>query len=312
MVFFDRHGDSDLIKRRVGTFLKKYVGPILDSKVVVDFLNSNLVSESRTSAQGRIFWNAVPTPIRNSILMRVKSEVVLNLKMVDGVLRTSSGDDHYLSLIQDGLGTWERTTQEFWKSQCEGAEVVIDVGAYLGVYSIIALKVAPRSRVIALEPNPWTFDKLKENLLLNWQDELELHNLAAGSSDAELQMIVSRDRLTSSGASISDSDTNGLIAFKVKQVTLDQLTQKADLIKIDAEGWELPVLKGATQILRSSAPTLLLEILNAKQFEELRGFLNHFGYKSIMFLGRRNEPPREVKVWSTPGNYAFQVTERKI
>ena len=296
----------------ISTLLKTVVGPVLDSKVILGIFNTRLVSGSRSSAPGRFFWNVIPTPIRNSILMRVESDVVLALKLVAGVLRCSPGDDHYLSLIQDGLGTWERTTQEFWKSQCADAEVVIDVGAYLGVYSIIASKVAPSARVIALEPNPWTFAKLKENLSLNAPANFELHNLAAGSSDAELEMTVGSDRLTSSGASISSGDTEGLNAFKVQQVTLDQLVQRADLIKIDAEGWELPVLQGATELLRSSSPTLVLEILSAGQFEELDGFLKPFGYRATTFLGTRNHRPEAVQAWSDRGNYAFQVAKQRV
>ena len=291
----------------IGSLLKAFVGPLLDSKIILGTLNTRLVSGSRSTALGRFFWNAIPTPIRNSILMRVESDVVLDLKLVAGVLRCSPGDDHYLSLIQDGLGTWERTTQEFWKSQCVDAEVVVDVGAYLGVYSILAAKVAPSARVIALEPNPWTFVKLKENLSLNTPANFELHNLAAGSSDAELQMIVDPDRLTSSGASISSGDTEVLNTFKVQQVTLDQLVQRADLIKIDAEGWELPVLQGATELLRSSSPTLVLEILSAGQFEKLNGFLKPFGYRATTFLGTRNHRPKSVEAWYDRGNYAFQV-----
>ena len=292
--------------------LKKVVGPLLDSSFILGALNTRLVSGSRISALGRLFWNVIPTPIRNSILMRVESDVVLDLKLVPGVLRCSPGDDHYLSLIQDGLGTWERTTQEFWKSQCADAEVVIDVGAYLGVYSIIASKVAPGARVIALEPNPWTFEKLKENLSLNAPANFELHNLAAGSSDAELQMIVSSDRLTSSGASISSADTEGLNTFKVQQVTLDHLVQSADLIKIDAEGWELPVLQGATELLRSSSPTLVLEILSAGQFEQLDTFLKPLGYRATTFLGTRDNRPEVVEAWSDRGNYAFQVAKQRV
>jgi FkbM family methyltransferase len=196
-------------------------------------------------------------------------------------------DDHYLDLEKDGLRTWEHEALLIWAREVRNAELAVDIGAYLGIYSILAAKLGC-PRVLAFEPNSSNFVQLQKNLLLNnLGDSVESHRVAVGAESKTVSMITPGGRPNSSGSQISDSPTgrelgSWEIESDVDMVTLDSLlddeTARISVIKIDAEGYELFVLQGATKTLKSQGPSILIELLNEEKKSEADDFLMTFGY----------------------------------
>jgi len=196
-------------------------------------------------------------------------------------------DDHYLDLEKDGLRTWEHEALSIWAREVRKAEIAVDVGAYLGIYSILAAKLGC-PRVLALEPNSSNFVQLQKNLLLNnLGDSVVSHRVAVGAESKTVSMITPGGRPNSSGSQISDSPTgrelgSWEIESVVDMVTLDALlvgeTARISVIKIDAEGYELFILQGAIRTLSSHSPSILIELLNEQKKSEADDFLRHFGY----------------------------------
>lgn len=285
-------------------------------RAITWFLNLGLVRNflsmfggSRTSNLGRAIWRVLPNRVSSSLLSRIEGTVNLPLAHASAMLCSSARDDHYLPLIRDGLLNWEGVTQSVWVKLVRDSEVVIDIGAYIGVYSMLAHGSNAKARILAFEPNPPTFHALAMNKKLNGGPNLELHNLALGDESGESFLVVGKDRPMTSGASLEGNVGTKTALVPVKLAMLDSLVHTADLIKIDAEGWELKVLSGASALLRKH-PILILEILERPQFDSLQLFLKVYSYDLTVCLRDDLAGLTGTTVFLGPGNYMFTTNDK--
>jgi FkbM family methyltransferase len=153
----------------------------------------------------------------------------------------------------------EDATTEFIKSFLRPGMIFVDVGANVGYFTLLAASLG--ASVIAYEPTPGVFERLRQNVALNNFTRVVLVNAAVADQPGTLTLYQSPD----------DPEANNIFgegshAVEVPSVTLDEdLTnrgvQKIDLLKIDAEGAEPLVLAGATTLfLLSPAPTIIIEV----------------------------------------------------
>ena len=250
-------------------------------------------------------------PYRLFVLVVQRMGGTLTLPVAAGFsLMVSNEDDHYPDVVYDGLSRWERNSQALWAILSLRSKSIVDVGGYLGFYSIFARNVNPDASILCLEPNPATFEKLVRNLEVNNIDDIELIQVAAGKVKTSLTLKFPIGRPYSSGASLRDVSDWDFQSVLVSQVPLDELVEKADLIKVDAEGWELDVLEGAKGLISTSRPHLFLEILQAEQFELLQNFLEPHSYEFCFFLGQSsNLLLSHTSEWLGAGNYLWSVRD---
>lgn len=138
---------------------------------------------------------------------------------------------------------------------------VIDVGANIGLYTgLFSRLVGPAGKVISIEPDPDNFAALLAAAEANRWANVELH--ACALHDKQGSLYLARDPCNSGNHVLSESPQMRVTANlkEVKGRRLDELVgcQKVDFIKIDVQGWELLVLKGAQNIIASGAPLQLL------------------------------------------------------
>jgi FkbM family methyltransferase len=191
-------------------------------------------------------------------------------------------------------------------------DIVIDVGAHFGRYTIIASKrVGPNGKVIAIEAHPQNFELLNCNIKLNNLNNIISLNYAAFSKQTTVKLYLKSDEP-------SDAIYNTLISNRVKSTdflevqanTLDYLLQsnlvnleKVNWIKIDVEGAELEVLRGSTNVLANSKDIVLLI-----EIHTLPDGKNH--YETIMdLLSRYNF---NVEFEKTYGSGEKHVILRKL
>jgi len=159
----------------------------------------------------------------------------------------------------------------------------IDIGANIGHYTNkLSELVGAKGRVIAFEPVPTTFTHLSENTLCCKYKNITLINAAASSETTSVCMSIPN---FSSGmknyyqASISSEvkDTDA----SVLTLAIDglQISHKINLIKIDAEGHEPAVLRGAQKLLERDRPILIVETVTDKIREQLL----HLGYREEQY-----------------------------
>ncbi|HET9805697.1 MAG TPA: FkbM family methyltransferase, partial [Nitrososphaeraceae archaeon] len=152
-------------------------------------------------------------------------------------------------------------------------DTVIDVGAHLGRYSLISAKrVDKEGKVISIEANPLVFEKLKKNLELNKVTNTTSLNYAVFSEKTKIKLFFPTEGLKNTiyNTVISDRSINSERFIEVNADTLDNILYSVGIspedvnwIKIDVEGAELEVLKGATNVLsKGNDIALLIEIHN--------------------------------------------------
>ena len=155
----------------------------------------------------------------------------------------------------------------------EEARTIVDVGANVGELTVHWASRA--RRCWSLEPIPATFEILEKNVTQNELEERVIPLQVAAYSDAAPRRMKYSERQAET-ASISDRGD-----VEVECVTLDSLDlTEVDLVKIDVEGQELEVLRGAERLLRRDQPHLIIEYNPKFEYDyiDLREELMKYGY----------------------------------
>jgi FkbM family methyltransferase len=169
-------------------------------------------------------------------------------------------------------------------------DVLLDIGANRGYYALAVLAVQPRAQVVAFEPNPHVFEKLKKNIRLNsWSERIIALNLAVGEKEGSLPLNIARSDSASSfdpkwatmwGRKIVAQED--VIVKPLDAILLEYKIANPNHIKIDTEGFELPILLGAKNVLKNCHPHLYLEAHprheNDRTIDDLCEFLSNYGY----------------------------------
>jgi FkbM family methyltransferase len=139
----------------------------------------------------------------------------------------------------------------------ETTGTVVDVGANIGFIAVRAGRTA--SRVIAIEPHPTRFRYLERNVALNGLSNVTCVNCAVGAAEGALALYDVDPTLGPRPLDVSATPGRGK-CHRVPLRTLDSLVDQADLVKIDVEGYETEVLRGASSLL-TRGPRLVIEAL---------------------------------------------------
>lgn len=168
-------------------------------------------------------------------------------------------------------------------------DAVIDVGANIGFYSILAAGALQNARnsIHAFEPNPRIYAELERNLARNHFTNTRAHCQAVGDVVSEMTLYIQQDAITYS--SLRRTQDFLTAEIRVPVTTLDayarQENLKIGLLKIDVEGAELLALRGARHVLERDHPTLLYEEFPRGYGEfgyttdDVRAFLHELGYQ---------------------------------
>lgn len=137
-----------------------------------------------------------------------------------------------------------------------GEGLFVDAGANIGNHSLYFSAVLGR-KVVAFEPAAAAFDQLVRNVYLNRVEGLvTMHKVALGSLDGAGRMNLVPANL---GASSFIPDEQGDVIRSTIDSTLSNCSERIALIKIDVEGDELEVLKGAANVILKDFPLLIVE-----------------------------------------------------
>ena len=181
----------------------------------------------------------------------------------------------------------DRLVMQCHASLCRDADFFFDVGSFSGIFSLVAAKENRRLRAFAYEIFPASFHLLNRNIIENnliSRVEARLKGLADSCGSVVLPIDTGLLGLPTS-LSIGSSFRTGV---EVPVVTLDHETANIKdgrvVIKIDVEGFELAVLKGAVSTLARFRPDVICEILpDAAGTAEIEGLLRPLGYKFFLF-----------------------------
>lgn len=175
-------------------------------------------------------------------------------------------------------------------------KVFNDIGANAGFYSLAVQALVPECKVLAFECNPDVRKVFERNVELNGLKNILIRHEALSDKTGEAEFHV--PALTGSGGGSLRNlhpEEGEPRKFSVTLLPLDELSQSGiDLIKIDVEGAELGVVKGAIQSIGNSHPTIFVELL--------RKWMKPF-----------DSSPQDVsKLLISLGYYCFEVSEAQV
>ena len=176
------------------------------------------------------------------------------------------------------LGGYEPERQAEFARLIRKGDVVLDVGANVGFYSLLGAVLAGREgRVIAFEPVGENVAHLRRHLSLNeLEDRVEVIEAAVANRPGLRRFTTGEYRAT------GKLDGGGDI--EIPAVSLDDMMDegrlsRVDFIKIDVEGAELEVLEGAMEMLKRFRPRLVVELHNPEMDRRCPELLRKLGYR---------------------------------
>jgi FkbM family methyltransferase len=198
-------------------------------------------------------------------------------------------NDVYIGRSLDLYGEFSQGEIELFQQVVGIGDVVIEVGANIGAHTLrLAQLAGPGGRVHAFEPQRPVFQTLCANLALNSIVNTHCYMYAVGSQEGELPVpVVDYEEPNNfGGIELGDDAEWRSVGWEVccevvPLVTLDFLFAGLDrlrLLKVDVEGMELEVLRGARELIQKTRPFLYVENDRPAKSEALVDLLRSLGY----------------------------------
>lgn len=173
-------------------------------------------------------------------------------------------------------GSYEPLSVELFDQALGPEATVIDGGAHIGLYSLIASRrIAGESRVFAFEPDPYNFKALAYNLRVNRCSNVQASSHALSDTSRPISFFVGKANI--SGSLFRRSNRGELKELLVRATTVDDAVNVISgsrlVAKLDVEGAESKTLRGMERTLRSSESVVLLVELNPHALSAAREHL---------------------------------------
>lgn len=239
----------------------------------------------------------------------------------------SLGDDVVTSQVfWRGWSSYEPETTPVFYEMARGASCVLDVGAHVGFYSLLAAHANPAGRVLAFEPLPKAVGRFRRNVAENLLTNVELIECAVGDEVGTATFFHAPDSAEGvpSSSGLAEEffhlpyyvESGVTSESEVRVTTIDEVVRdrdvpRVDLIKIDTETTEPAVLAGAAAVLERDRPDLIFEVLPGQGTgPAITRQLKPLGYTFYLLGENGPEERAEVEGHRTLWNYLARVEGR--
>ncbi|OFW63027.1 MAG: hypothetical protein A2Z35_03685 [Actinobacteria bacterium RBG_19FT_COMBO_36_27] len=188
-------------------------------------------------------------------------------------------NDLYVGKSLEYYGEWTDNELVALESLIHPGNIVVDIGAYIGTHSIFfAKKIAPTGLVFSLEPQRIIYNLLCTNVALNNLINIRCLNVAASDETGFVTIPVLDPATKQNFGNLRIDKYNK--GEKVAVIKLDDLhLPRCSLIKVDTEGFEAKVLRGAKLTIDKYHPVLYVENNTTNYSEEILKVLEELGYQ---------------------------------
>lgn len=198
---------------------------------------------------------------------------------------------------------WEASTQPVLFDLAKAADVFVDVGAYSGIYTVLACIANPSLRVVAFEPNVVKIQQITANVTANGlKDRVTIIGKALAAKSGVATLSIPPDDSTASlnGAGPDDRVTN--VVVTTGDLALASLP--VGLVKIDVEGLEAEVVAGMSRTLSTHRPKIIAECLDSQALQGLQNSTRELGYQHAYHIDHGGLVPVGGRPFR-PANYLF-------
>jgi FkbM family methyltransferase len=178
-----------------------------------------------------------------------------------------------------GAEACEKYSIQLWMKYAKHSDLILDIGANTGTYSLIAASLNSSAEIHAFEPVKRTYEKLSFNNKIN-NFTIHLHNVALSDRDGQI-FLVDEGGTNEYTAHVSKDFVEE--SYAVQSMRLDTLNslflrKQQVLMKVDVERHEVEVLVGMGELFRSSRPIILLEVLDDTRSPQLNELFHSMDY----------------------------------
>jgi FkbM family methyltransferase len=167
-------------------------------------------------------------------------------------------------------GDWFEAEMEFWRNSIREGMTVIDVGANAGVYTFSAAhRVGNTGKVIAIEPFSQCIQLLEETCRVNQFSWVYPCRGAASNQAGNVYQASELNEVITDEEQLKSENYEQVPCFTLDSLIATYQLERVDLLKIDAEGHEVPVLEGSQLLIERFSPTILYENIAGNQGSNL-------------------------------------------
>jgi FkbM family methyltransferase len=230
-------------------------------------MKSKLAAGLLLLALGIGAWVAWDTPFalaaRHTVQTRLRPLAMVTTIPVYGVGEIPlflNPADHSLTPTLWAGDLWEATETHWFVRSLRPGDVVVDVGANIGYYTVLAGHLVGESgRVYAFEPDPISFEYLSKNVRLNGLRNVVLEQKAVSNESGTIRLYLADEN--KGDHRIYDPKGEQRPSVEVEAVALDDyfagVEDSVDFVKVDTQGAELVILKGMMDLVRRSPSAIL-------------------------------------------------------
>jgi FkbM family methyltransferase len=214
-------------------------------------------------------------------------------------------------------GFYEREDVRVYKTLKLQPGLILDVGANIGFFALLFAHTFPECQVHAFEPNPYSFGRLLENLKANpkLSKRISTFDNAMSNREHRVELTTVPGVAGHAWGRVGIPRRDGMITYDVEAKTIDRLYAGRGLpirlLKIDVEGYELPVLEGASAVVAEFRPIIVFEVSLSFLIEQpgvyqrQLEFADKHGYKAMVLEGAGLVPykwphTRVFNMWFLP------------
>ncbi len=212
----------------------------------------------------------------------------INITGSPGFVMFSNNDDFVAKkFFWNGKNAYESTSLRLWAKLAQRATIVIDAGSYTGIYSLVAAAVDRKCRVYTFEALDRVASRVSINKLANQAHNITVINAAVTDVQDYLEFnVFGGDSILVTGSSLNSKEAVGRSVYEKKLVratTLDHELSKVaaarvGLMKIDVEGSESAVIRGAMSTINEHQPDILVELLKGSDTKSIEKSLKGIPY----------------------------------
>ena len=197
-------------------------------------------------------------------------------------------NDRYIGHSFAKYGEFSHLEVELFEQICRKDDTILEIGANIGAHTqFFSNEVGDNGQVFAFEPQRIVFQTLCANIALNSMTNVYTYHMALSDEDGTALIApIDYSKLGNfGGISIENTQKGEPVQQKILDSFIEQI-ENVKLIKVDVEGMEQKVLKGAEKIIKKFKPFLYVENDRQEKSKELIEYINSLDYKIYWHLPR--------------------------
>lgn len=246
--------------------------------------------------------------------MPVLGRVDVRLPERQVVMYAGKNDEISTQLYFYGYEGYECETLELFRRLCQRAEVILDIGANVGIFSLVAAAANPQARIFGFEPVHRVYKIYQNNLRRNHFTNAEAVYGALTDYDGKIAMYIPSGETPTFARTTRLNKGCNVVKVRVPALAGDTFMRqrnlpRLDLIKIDTETTEPVVFQGFRETIARDKPDIICEVLYGKTEEALMEFFGPLGYRyyHVTDRGLIEKEKIEGDKTFTFRNYLFSV-----